>query len=75
MDGLSKHPWRPDPRWVGVVCFKATADPSEVYFPWVSEGGDRLLDYGDFAVFGDPEMLGEVRDILAAEGFRLARDA
>jgi hypothetical protein len=74
VDSLSKHPWRPDPRWVGVVCFKGTAHPKELYVPWVSEGGDRCLDYGVFAVFGDPELLREVRAVLAAEGFVLARE-
>jgi hypothetical protein len=74
VDGLSKHPSRPDPRWAGVVCFKGTADPDQLDVPWVSDGGDRCLDYGTFAVFGDPEMLREVRAILAAEGFQLARD-
>jgi hypothetical protein len=74
LDGLSKFPSRPHPRWAGVVCFRGTAEPGQVYIPWVSEGGDRCLDYGDFAVFGDPEMLQEVGAILAAEGFQLARD-
>ncbi len=71
---LSKDPNRPDPRWAGVVCFKGTADPHQVYVPWVAEGGDRCLDYGAFAVFGDPEVLCEVRAILAAEGFQPARE-
>jgi hypothetical protein len=77
VDGLGKHPWTPDPRWAGVVCFKGLANlhlSRLSYFPWVSEGGDRCLDYGDFAVFGDPELLQEVRAILAAEGFQASRD-
>ena len=75
MDGLSKHPGRPDPRWAGVVCFKGTADRHPAYVPWVAEGGDRCLDYGRFAVFGDPDMLREVRATLAAEGFPPPRSA
>jgi hypothetical protein len=45
----------------------------QLYVPSVSEGGERCLDYGDFAVFGDREVLQEVRTILAAEGFQPAR--
>jgi hypothetical protein len=74
VDGLSKHPGRPDPRWAGVVCFKATANPNQFYVPWVADGGDRCLDYGAFAVFGDTELLQEMRAILAAEGFHALRD-
>jgi hypothetical protein len=72
VDGLSKHPQLPDPNWAGVVCFKGTADPSQFDIPWVSEGGDRCLKYGVFAIFGDPEVLQEVRAILEAEGFQSA---
>ena len=72
VDGLSKYPWRPDPRWEGAVCFKGTADPRQIYVPWAWEGGDLCLDYGDFVVFGDPELLREVRAILDAEGFQPA---
>jgi len=68
VDGLSKHPSRPDPQWAGVVCFHGTADPNRIAIPWVSDGGDRCLRYGRFAVFGDPELLAEVRAALAAEG-------
>jgi hypothetical protein len=74
VDGLSRHPSRPDPRWAGVVCFKGTADPHQFDVPWVSEGGGRCLYFGAFAVFGDPEMLREVEAILAAEGFRPGRE-
>jgi hypothetical protein len=70
VDDLGKQPSRPDPSWAGVVCFKGTGDPHELDFPWVSEGGDRCLLYPEFAVFGDPEMLNEVRAILSAEGFQ-----
>jgi hypothetical protein len=74
LDGLSQHPCRPDPRWAGVVCFRGTADPHQLDVPWVSAGGDGCLHYGAFAVFGDPEVLQDMRAILAAEGFQLARD-
>jgi hypothetical protein len=69
VEALGKDPRRPDPRWTGVVCFKGMADPRRMVDPWVSEGGDRCLDYGAFAVFGDPTLLQEVRAILDAEGF------
>lgn len=70
VEGLSKHPARPDPRWAGVVCFRGTDDPNLRDVPWISDGGDRCLDYGTFAVFGDPELLQEVRALLADAGFR-----
>ena len=73
VDSLSKYPRRPDARWVGVVCFRATTDPRQIYFPGVAGDGHRCLDYGTFAVFGDPELLNEVQTILAAEGFPPAR--
>jgi hypothetical protein len=69
VDGLSKAPGEPDPRWAGVVCFKGTTDPNRPYTSGV-DGGPRCLEYGAFAVFGDPELLEEVRAVLAAEGFR-----
>src|SRR5262245_29817429 len=50
VDGLGKHPWHPDPRWAGVVCFKGTTDPNQRYDPWVADGGDGRLHYGTFAV-------------------------
>jgi hypothetical protein len=73
-DGLNKYPRRPDPRWAGVVCFRATTDPRYIGFPGVAGSGHRCLDYGAFAVFGDPEVVEEVQTILAAEGFPPARD-
>src|SRR5215211_9165063 len=57
------------PRWAGVVCFRGTADPSFSYTPGASDGGEGCLNYGAFAVYGDPEMLREVREHLAAAGF------
>lgn len=74
MEALSRDPNRNDPAWTGVVCFKGLSDPHQVYTPWVSEGGDRCLDYGEFAVFGDPKMLQEIRTILTARGFQPLRN-
>src|SRR5262245_61845599 len=72
VEALTLRPWRPE-RWAGVVCFRGTTDPNQHYVPWVTEAGDRCLDYGAFSVFGDPEVLQEVRAILAAEGFQPVR--
>ena len=72
VDSLSKHPGKPDPRWGGIVCFRATLDEHAYYHPWVSEGGDRCLHFGTFAVYGDREALQEVRAILVSEGFKPA---
>jgi hypothetical protein len=74
VDGLIKDRWGHDPHWTGVICFQGTADPNQVAGPWAAEGGDCCLDYGAFAVFGDPEMLQEVQRILAAAGFQPTRD-
>jgi hypothetical protein len=71
LDVLSKHPWG-KVRWDGVVCFKGTANPNMRYVPWVSEGCG-CLPYGQFAVFGDPDLLEEVRGILIEAGYRPAR--
>src|SRR5262249_12621727 len=30
VDALGKDPWRHDPGWTGVVCFKGTTDPNEL---------------------------------------------
>jgi hypothetical protein len=68
MEELCIDPGHPDERWAGVVCFKGTAD-TNLYIPWVVEGGHCCVRYDDFAVFGDPQTLAEVRLILAAEGF------
>jgi hypothetical protein len=70
VEKLGKRPPGQGPGWAGVVCFKGTADPDIGYVPGVSDGGDRCLAYGPFAVYGDPELLEEVRAILAAEGYR-----
>ncbi|HEY1378091.1 MAG TPA: hypothetical protein VGF55_14920 [Gemmataceae bacterium] len=70
MELMSKYPARRDPRWAGVVCFRGTGDQAPAYVPWVDDGGDRCLQYDSFAVYGDPELLAEVRAALDREGFR-----
>ena len=70
MDLMSKYPAQRDSSWAGVVCFRGTACPTAVYVPWVADGGDLCLQYGSFAVYGDPELLAEVRAALDREGFR-----
>lgn len=73
LDGLNKHPTHADSRWAGILCFKATIDPDQHYVPWVADHPSNWwLDYGEFVVFGDADMLQEVRTILADAGFRLA---
>jgi hypothetical protein len=74
VEGVTKDPDRPDTRWAGMVCFRGTPGARQLFVPWVSAGGDRCLDYGNFAIFGDPDLLEEVRVILADEGFQLVRD-
>jgi hypothetical protein len=73
VEELSIDPRRPDPNWAGVVCFRGTADPNVYVLPWLEAGTDRCIAYDDFAVYGDPELIQEVKCILATEGFR-ARD-
>lgn len=70
LDLLNTVPRLPDDRWTGVVCFRGTAEPRQVYVRWASEGSDRCLDYGTFAVFGDPDLLEEVQPLLADAGFQ-----
>jgi hypothetical protein len=72
IEAMSKYPWDVDPSWTGVVCIQGTNDPNRRYLAWLSDGGDRCLNYGGFAVFGDPEMINEVSAILTAEGFHVA---
>jgi hypothetical protein len=73
VEGLSKDPERADACWAGVICFRGTPNTRQLLVPWVATGGDRCLDYGDFAVFGDRDLLREVRAILANEGFEPVR--
>jgi hypothetical protein len=72
VEGLSKFPSRRDRRWAGVVYFKGCADRHEIPGPLVSLWPGECLDYGDFAVYGDRDLLREVEAILASEGFEAA---
>ena len=72
VEDLVKDPHGYDDRWQGIVYFKACAHRDRVYLFIRSGAGDRLLDYGDFVVYGDPELLREVRPILASAGFEAA---
>jgi hypothetical protein len=73
LEALGRYPQMLESTWDGVVCFRGTSDPREIV-PWAGAGGDHCLDYGDFAVFGDRDMVREIRAILAAEGFQLIRE-
>jgi hypothetical protein len=70
VEDLVKPPQGFDDRWHGVVYFKACAHRDRADFPMLSGPRERILDYGDFAVYGDPELLQEVRPILESAGFR-----
>jgi hypothetical protein len=61
-----------DAHWEGVVYFKARGRHRERMLAFLPAPADRALDYGDFAVYGDPALLQEVRSILAARGFQTA---
>jgi hypothetical protein len=73
VESLPKDPRLTDSAWKGVVCFIGTDDPNLYDHPWISEGGDRCLRFGRFAVFGDADMLQEVHEILVSAGFRRLR--
>ena len=70
LENLTTDPDGPDSRWHGVVYFKAWAHRDRVEYFFLSGPRDRVLDYGGFAVYGDPELIQEVRSILASEGFQ-----
>jgi hypothetical protein len=72
VEDLVKHPLRYDGRWHGVVYFKACAHRDRVVYPFLSGPRERLLDYGDFTVYGDPELLREIRPVLDSAGFQAA---
>jgi hypothetical protein len=69
VEDLDKQPCGYDSRWHGVVYFKACAHRDRVDLPLLSGPRERVLDYGDFAVYGDPELLQEVRPVLDSAGF------
>jgi hypothetical protein len=72
VENLTTDPHGTDGRWRGVAYFKAWAQRDRVEYFFLSGPRDRVLDYGDFVVYGDPELLQEVRSILAADGFQVA---
>jgi hypothetical protein len=70
VEDLVKDPRYYDDRWHGVVYFKAWAHRDREEYFFLSGPRERVLDYGGFAVYGDPELIQEVRSILASEGFQ-----
>jgi hypothetical protein len=69
LDHLLKDSRSYDGHWDGTVYFKACGRHRERMLPFLPGPGDRALDYGDFGVYGDPDLLKEVRSILAEQGF------
>jgi hypothetical protein len=69
LDRLDKYPQLYDNRWDGVLYFKARGARRDTHLPFLPAPADRALDYGDFAVYGDPELLKDARRILAEAGF------
>jgi hypothetical protein len=69
---LTKDPRGYDGQWDGVVYFKARARRGQAVLPFLPGSADRVLDYGDFAVYGDPKLLQEVRAVLSDQGFEAA---
>jgi hypothetical protein len=72
VEHLEKDPRGYDDRWHGVVYFKACVHRDRADFPILSGPRERVLDYGDFAVYGDPELLQVVCPILESAGFQAA---
>jgi hypothetical protein len=73
LDHLNQDPRVYDDRWDGVLYFKARGGRRDRRLAFLSAPNDRALDCGDFGIYGDPELLKEVRRILAEEGFEVAR--
>ena len=71
VEDLVRDPSGYDDRWHGVVYFKACAHRDRVLFPMLSGPRERVLDYGEFAVYGDPDLLQEVGPILESAGFQV----
>jgi hypothetical protein len=69
LDHLGKYPELYDNRWDGVLYFKSRGARRDTHLPFLPAPADRALTYGDFAVYGDPELLKEARRILAEVGF------
>ena len=71
LDRLVKDPRSYNERWHGIVYFKACAGRVPHFLSFLPGPEDKVLDYGGFAVYGDPEMVQTVRSILANEGFEM----
>jgi hypothetical protein len=69
LDRLIKDPHQYSERWNGIVYFKACARRGAYCLSFVPGPEDKVLRYGGFAVYGDPELIQIVRSILADEGF------
>jgi hypothetical protein len=69
LDRLVKDPRSYNERWHGIVYFKSCAGRVSHFLSFLPGPEDKVLDYGGFAVYGDPEMVQTVRLILAKEGF------
>jgi hypothetical protein len=72
VEQLVKDPRSYDDRWSGVVYFKACGPREDIVSFMLPDAGDLYLDYGGFAVYGDPALLQEVRVVLADQGLRPA---
>jgi hypothetical protein len=73
LDGLSKTALG-RPAWSGVAWLKESPmDDCRDFFRMPNYEG-CWLDYRSFYICGDPELLREVRRVLAARGFRPAGD-
>jgi hypothetical protein len=75
VEALVKDPRYYDDRWHGVVYFKAYADRDRVALYFLAGAGDRILDYSDFVVYGDPELLRVLHSVLKGAGFETTGDA
>jgi hypothetical protein len=73
LDRLIKDPRDYNERWQGIVYFKACARRHRLFLPFLPGPDDKVLDYGGFAVYGDPELIQIVCSILTDEGFETTR--
>jgi hypothetical protein len=72
LDYLIKDAGHYDDGWKGVVYFKVCSGRGSVVYPFLPADGEHALDYGEFAVYGDPELVQEVRVVLADQGYEAA---
>ena len=73
LDHLIKDPDHYRDSWEGVVYFNVLRHRDHVLLPFLGCSGmsDQVLDYGNFAVYGDRVLLRQVRSILAEEAFEV----